>query len=470
MRGDGVTNPWSCQCTMRYSECNAVPSRGTLGKGWFRMSLRRRSTALIVAASVGAFLPGLVAAQPAGAANLVFGPGTFIANTTTLTLTGPSVSVTGVVQKGVAVFTFGNVTIPTGASIAAMGSRPFELMATGTLVLGGVISSNGISATQETVGPNAGGAGGGAGGTNGSTNGGGPGGGGHSSTEVNGAGGGGFASAGAPGGLDGSGTVGAGGAAYGNLDLALQGGSGGAGGSVTGSPTGGGGGGGAIGLFGSTVVIENTAGIIAVGGSGSGAGDAASGGGSGGGILVHGTTVQLNGVLAAPGGDGGGGGCCGDGGGGSGGRIAIQFKTLSSGSTLTTVVAGGSSGTSGSFGHGELSADATGGAGIVTFTHIDASQLTIGHSKSVRKGTTTSIVTRLTDGGSGSGIASAPVALYRRTLPSGTWKLVAARTTSAGGQALAPVKVMASAQYQWRYLGALTHGPVTSSTQSVLAT
>ena len=104
------------------------------------MTSRRRSTALVLAVSIGALFPALIATQPASAADLVFGPGSFVANTTTLSLTGPSVNVTGVSQNGVAVFAFGNITIPSGANIVAMGSRPFELEAAGTLVLGGSIS------------------------------------------------------------------------------------------------------------------------------------------------------------------------------------------------------------------------------------------------------------------------------------------------------------------------------------------
>jgi hypothetical protein len=434
------------------------------------MSFRNRLVVFAVAIPIAALLPSLLATQPAGAANIVFGAGTYAANTTTLKLTGTAVNVTGTVQGGVAVFTFGNVTIPSTAAIVASGSRPFELVSTGTLTLGGDIVSDGASATQNTAGPYAGGAGGGAGGTDGNAAGLGAGGGGHGSQIDNGGGGGGFASPGAPGGLDGSGTVGAAGKAYGNLNVALQGGSGG-GGATTGlSAVGGGGGGGGIGLFAKTINIENTGGIIASGGSGSGGGDGASGGGSGGGILLHASTVLLNGILAAPGGEGGTGGCCGDGGGGAGGRVAVQFGTLSTASTLELVVVGGSSGTSGTYGHGETSADATGGAGVVTYTHIDASALSIGPSRSVHTGAATTVVTRLTDGGTGSGIPGATVDLYRRLVTGGPWKLAAVKTTTAGGQAVATVHVSASAQYEWRYAGALVHNPTTSPVESLLAT
>ena len=432
------------------------------------MTSRSRLIALI-ALSVGTLVPFLAAAQPAGAADVTFGAGTFTANTTALTLSGPSFSVSGVNVGGVAVYTFGNITIPSTATIVAMGSRPFELVATGTLTDGGAIVSDGTNATKEVPGPNAGGAGGGAGGTDDTTAGGGPGGGGHASTESNGGGGGGFAAAGAPGGLTGTGTVGSGGLAYGNLDLALSGGSGGAG-ATSGGPgasVGGGGGGGAIGLFGTSIDFQQTAVVVAAGGNGAGGQFGASGGGSGGAILVHAKTIQLNGIFVAPGGQGGGGGCCGDGGGGAGGRIAFQFKTLTSGSALESEVVGGTSGTAGTFGHGGLSAQVSGGAGSMTFEHIDASQLSAGASRSVPKGSMAIVSTRLIDGGTGNGIANASVGLYRRMVPSGVWTLVITKTTSASALATVTVKVNASVQYQWRYAGAFIHDPATSPIQAL---
>ena len=159
--------------------------------------------------------------------------------------------------------------------------------------------------------------------------------------------------------------------------------------------------------------------------------------------------------------------CCGDGGGGSGGRIAIQFKTVSSHGALVTVVAPGTSGTTGAS-HGDLSAAAMGGPGIFTYSHIDVSQLTIGASESVHKGATVIMATRLTDGGTGSGIATASVGLYRRLLPNGSWTLASTKSTSAGGQAHTTVKAVGSAQYEWRYLGGPIHDAVTSSIQTVL--
>ena len=245
-------------------------------------------------------------------------------------------------------FSFGNVNIPTTVTINVTGSRPFQLAATGSLTLAGIVNGSGTTASNFTGGPNAGGPGGGFGGTNVGQRGGGSGGGGVASMGNNGGGGGGFGGMGADGGLCQStgfctgaptGTAGAGGTSYGDLNALFQGGSGGGGG----SDTGGGGGGGAVALFASSLQITATGQVLANGGDGAVGGSGASGGGSGGGILVHGDTVDVRGVLSAVGGQGGTGGCCGDGGGGGGGRIAYQYATLVE--TGTTNVLGGTSGT-----------------------------------------------------------------------------------------------------------------------------
>jgi hypothetical protein len=131
------------------------------------------------------------------------------------------------------------------------------------------------------------------------------------------------------------------------------------------------------------------------------------------------------------------------------------------------VVLGGTSGIAGTFGHGALSADPTGGPGSLIFEHIDASLLSAGANRSALKGTTLNVSTRLTDGGTGTGIAGAYVGLYRR-MGSGPWTLLATKITSPSGQALATVKVNASAQYEWQYAGALVHGPATSPVQQLL--
>ncbi len=435
------------------------------------MRLRKNSLAVLIATG-GLLFSGIVAAPQAGAASLVLGSNSYVANTTAMTITGPSLLVHGTDVGGVAVFKFDTITVPAGASITATGSRPFELLSTGAIVVGGAIVSVGTNATDFAAGPNAGGAGGGAGGTNASTKGHGSGGGGVSNNGSNGSGGGGFAGSGARGGNEGTGTTAAGGAPYGNLDVMLQGGSGGGGNGGNGtSPAGGGGGGGAIGLFGSSVTLQSTAVVAVSGGNGASGGDAASGGGSGGGIIVHANSVDLEGELIAPGGAGGAGGCCGDGGGGSGGRIAIQYKTVVSRTTFVSVLNGGASGTESTGGccsHGTLSLDASGGNGKLTFAQIDASNLSIGASKTVTKGTTVTLATKLTDAGTGAPITGRPVALFKRAAHSGsTWTYVVTKTTSSTGVASTTQKPTASTIYQWRFPGTLIHLKVTSGSQGV---
>ncbi len=310
-------------------------------------------------AAVAATVAMLVVAAPASAASFEPASGTYDVNTTALTLTGPGTSISGTDQGGVAVFSFDNVRIPAGVLINVEGSRPFKLVAAGELALAGTIDGRGFSAEEFEPGPYPGGPGGGAGGTDGTDPGDGPGGGGVSPDDINGGGGGGFGGVGARGGVDESSTEapGFGGAAYGDLNAVLQGGSGGGGG----SSVGGGGGGGAVALFGSTVRVVAGAEIFVDGGSGAIGGNGASGGGSGGGILIHGDAVVMDGLLSATGGEGGEGGCCGNGGGGGGGRIALQYRTLSMAGT--TDVSGGLSNSPGA---GEPSTEPAGAPGVVT--------------------------------------------------------------------------------------------------------
>jgi hypothetical protein len=319
----------------------------------------------------------LVVPATASAADFNPAAGAYTANTTTMTLTGPGTNIAGADVGGVAVFSFGTVNIPSGVTIDATGTRPFKIVASGTLTLAGSIRANGANATNFVPGPNAGGAGGGAGSANNSSKGGGTGGGGIAPSS-GGTGGGGFGGNGARGGLpDPGGPAGAAGPAYGNLNTTLQGGSGGAGGSSGSSAAGGGGGGGAIALFGSFVSVTGSGSVFVDGGGGAVGSCGASGGGSGGGIVIHGDTVQVSGVLVArggQGGEGGGAGGCGSGGGGGGGRIAYHYRTiLGTGSTFVT---GGSSGvrdTTACCTAGNVGPDPTGAAGVVTLAEAASS-------------------------------------------------------------------------------------------------
>ena len=266
-------------------------------------------------------------------------------NTTSLTLTGPGTSFTGLDDSGIATFTFGTVDIPSGATVSVTGTLPLEIVAQVSFALGGTISGSGVSATDfgNTVGGPLGGPGGGNGGSGGVNAGSGPGGGGASSTGTDGGGGGGFGGAGAAGGVDSSGTGGAGGATYGDVLTQLQGGSGGGGSSASSSPTEGGGGGGAIEIASLTGSITLSTGSVlsANGGSGAEAGQGASGGGSGGGILLEAYSIDNAGAVTVTGGNGGAGQCCGGGGAGGGGEIVAIYNSYAGAGSTTA--AGGES-------------------------------------------------------------------------------------------------------------------------------
>jgi hypothetical protein len=311
-------------------------------------------------------VPG-VAAQ-ANAAAFTPTTGEYFVDTDALTLTGPGGLVaTAVVEGGVAVFAFDSVDIPFGAEFFTEGSRPLELRSAGAFSLAGLIDASGFNALQQVPGPYQGGPGGGAGGADGAEAGSGPGGGQVGSPEQNGAGGASFGGIGASGGVDSTGSGGAAGLLYGDLTLALEGGSGGGGATVTGFNVGGGGGGGALKLSATTsLTIGPSGGVFADGGNGNGGNYAASGGGSGGGIILRAGTIDIAGIVSAEGGDGGGGGSYGDGGGGGGGRIAYEYGTLVDAGEAS--VDGGESGVSGGLGHGDLSPQATGGPGVITKT------------------------------------------------------------------------------------------------------
>ncbi|HDO22735.1 MAG TPA: hypothetical protein ENG86_07785 [Nitrospirae bacterium] len=177
------------------------------------------------------------------------------------------------------------------------------ILATGDVVITGIIDVSGESTTNTTLtSPGKGGPGGYDGGYGGASGlpggkGLGPGaGGGGPSASYRYAGGGGY---GSPGGSVGA-NYGAGGPAYGNARLVpLIGGSGGGGmsGSTTTSGYGGGGGGGAI-LIASSTSITVTGSITANGGNGY----SIAGGGSGGAIRLMANTISGNGTISAKGG------------------------------------------------------------------------------------------------------------------------------------------------------------------------
>jgi Ca2+-binding RTX toxin-like protein len=301
-----------------------------------------------------------------------FDPATNISiNTSTLTMTGTSqlgniVTLdAGYGSFEAAVFVFDTFELDLGRTITATGSRPLVLLSKDSMSIAGVInvSANGLTA----------GAGGGNGGnltapyfhgkpaagspvhpTNeyDSTNGYG-----RNLGDNQGGGGGGFGGGGGGGTFrdtaNNFGPASSGGASYGDLTVAIQGGSGGAAGytytpSFRLAPGGGGGGGVELGAV-NTITVSGS--ILANGANGSNdsafSGNAAGGGGAGGGILVHATsvTVDATGVLSARGGDGfGTTSTSHGGGGGGGGRVLFAHDANTPGSFVnagTVNVAGG---------------------------------------------------------------------------------------------------------------------------------
>ena len=408
------------------------------------------SAALLVLPAALVGLGGLT--QPTYAGDFFPSPGSYVVDTTTLTMTGPGGTVMGEEVGGVAVFAFDTVSIPSDVTLQVVGSRPFRLQASGALSVGGAIRGDGSSSSDFSTAAMPGGPGGGAGGAAGSP-GAGPGGGGVAGTINDGAGGGGFGGVGARGGpVNGSGV---GGPAYGPLHVSLQGGSGG-GGAPAGGSTRGGGGGGLLELVGSSVLVAPGALVSADGGGGAVGAGGASGGGSGGAVVVRGTDVEIGGVVRARGGPGGAGGCCGDGGGGGGGRVAYLYSdTLAL--TGSTNVSGGISGfrsTSG-IGPGAASANPTGGQGVVTTVH--ASGLAADGAATVPYGTATTLAATLTDLVTGQPLPGRQVALVSRPTAGGEWALVGTFPTSDTGRASTPVQPTANTDYEWRYAGDESH-------------
>lgn len=249
----------------------------------------------------------------------------------------------GVDVGGVAVFAFDSVQVPLGTTVVGRGSRPFALLSKSTVQIDGTVTADGQSSVNFTPGPFLGGSGGGRGGAGGLNPGMGPGGGLPASAICcSGSGGAGFGGLGGAGGFAIQGVGGPGGVVYGNLTLALEGGSGGAGGSTG---TGGGGGGGGLFISSLAGLTVGSSGIISAdGGDGAVSGFGASGGGSGGGIVLFDPVVTNNGTVRANGGHGGKGGGFGAGGGGGGGRIMVAGANAGTG---TYSVVGGHTGLGG---------------------------------------------------------------------------------------------------------------------------
>jgi hypothetical protein len=448
----------------------------SLRLGGTPMTARRATTlaAGVAGALVATGATLLVAASPAHAVNLAPAAGTYVVDTTTLTIT-PSPGPDGAtsVQDGVAVFAFDNINVGPGVTLDVVGTRPLRLVVSGSMQIDGKILADGDNAATnltDTAAP--GGPGGGAGGTAAHPAGNGPGGGAGGTDLDNGAGGGGYGGTGARGAVStfssSAGGAAPGGAAYGDLLVTLAGGSGGGVGTPGAPGSGsvsGGGGGGALELVGEAITVGASGIVSADGGNGAVGGYGGSGGGSGGAVRLRAENIAVQGVLRARGGAGGAGGCCGDGGGGGGGRILLVAGSPPS-FTGTLSVVGGPSGTGGGTGHGATSPDATGAVGVLSQVSGGVT-LAISGPSSVSYGSAATLAVQLTPRPGASLPAGALVTLSTRGSPSAPWTSVSTLAISPSGAASLLVKPTAAADYQWSYAGDSTHVAATSPVTTI---
>jgi len=244
---------------------------------------------------------------------------TLVPSGTVVRAAGPSSSVGAIgystqTESGgpaLAIFTFSSIAIDHGGTLVGVGGRAIVLLASGDVVIDGVID---VGANGTVPGPGGFSGGGHRAAGSGPTHGG--------SGDVqgvfndlmSGGGGGGHGGTGGHGGAEdpfccATANGGGGGAATSDADgVVLVGGSGGGGGADGTSGGVGGGGGGALQITSRTTIHVTSAGIVRSPGAGGGHGDQAGGGGGAGGTLFfEALTVGIDGVVSANGGGGGGG-------------------------------------------------------------------------------------------------------------------------------------------------------------------
>lgn len=306
--------------------------------------------------------------QPAGnviAAADLSGSGLGPAMLANTTIDGSDGTITGVraagagVKNGIffelrptgSVFRFSKLEL--SGTVRLKGDRPIVLVASGDVLIHGVVDGRGdpvCGAEGRTPGP-----GGGIGGDKESTAPG-PGGGAGTANNNEGGGGGGH---GGPGGAGGA--AAAGGAAFGTPTIdVLAGGGGGGGGGGAANAGFGGGGGAAIQIVAGTQIEIDSGGGINAGGcggdEGGGGGDGGGGGGAGGTILLEAPAINILGALAV---NGGGGGTHGD-----RGKDGTLSRMPAAGGTPTTATEGsGGAGAAGSVTAGNPAQGGTWGAG-----------------------------------------------------------------------------------------------------------
>jgi len=293
------------------------------------MTVLRKITTLVAAA--------LGLALSAQAAPLVLSPGDSVAFDTTAGTYSGTVSGSGNVHSGTAVFQFDQIDLPAGVTVTLTGNNPISLRSSSSIGLGTTLDASAVGQSGRLGGFD--------GGNEGwpPSPGQGPGGGGVTTAAGGccwGGGGGGYGGAG---GTDTfAGFVGAGGGTYGDAAITtLEGGSGGGGGGNCCGETNpfGGGGGGAIELFAQGAVqIAPTAQILVDGADGnSGVQNRTGGGGSGGAIRIRGfggVDLGAGALLSATGGESPPLGGNRTGGGGGGGRMAVYSGALSNAATM----------------------------------------------------------------------------------------------------------------------------------------
>ena len=294
--------------------------------------------------------PNAYASIVSGAVNVTAGTFAFDTSAGTLTITGSGVTgIDGthnatIQNQGaglpeIAVYTFDDLAIANGVTLTFQGSRPIAILSKGDALVdpainvfgfngaaGGSSSSSGFGGAGRLGGGKGGGADGIATGT---------GRGGANSFLLRSGSGAGFGGVGGAGGSGSDAPVAPGGSAYGDLSIALEGGSGG-GGDLRFNVNGGGGAGGGAIEIGALGTVALGQGVNAHGGRGATNADngtLSGGGGSGGAILLHGSTVTSGDTLDVGGGNAAGRIVSGSttltsvgGGGGGGGRILIEHS------------------------------------------------------------------------------------------------------------------------------------------------
>lgn len=102
-----------------------------------------------------------------------------------------------------------------------------------------------------------------------------------------------------------------------------------------------------------------------------------------------------------------------------------------------------------------------------TFKTLRPTQLSIGASRTIVDGTTTTVRTSLTDVASGQPLGGRRVELFARHAKTGRWVGLATRTTSITGRVRVPEAPDRYTEFEWRFAGDTSHGPTVSGVQAI---